>query len=1273
MSSWQGALSVVGQVVGAYWGPVGSAIGGAVGSEIGRTIDGPQQNFGPRQDIRTPRYTYGGTLPRVYGRQRIAGFPAWVSPLIEVAHEEEVGKGGPVAENTAYTYKVHLWLLLAENTDGPVGQINAITRVWLNGKLVYTALADSDDDSLTASAATDAWESMTLMRGGPTQLPPPEYEAIVGTENATALRGRASLFFKGLDTGASGQLPLVEVEVATAGAGRLPGRQLDLRFASDFSDSSPYGAEPVEHGDMLYVHDGVLQVPATTGDCYVEYSGPQFGLTAGQAWRVHCRVSWGDLPNISNNIVWRWLFPDNVNFYVLQFYGDTGLIRVDGLGTIVGPTLTPDHMHEVVVSHDGISTLTLTIDGSVIGTTTVSAATDRSGSGKFSVGGRATIFGATRGYQIDDVYLDLSGGITIGGVDLADVVREEWLRCRPLSDAVIDLSELEGVEVIGVEARGPASEVTARLGAAYYFDLLCNDKLRARRRGGASVVSIPFLDTGVAHGQAGEPFTGVVRENDIEQPAAVVVTYYNLLADYEPGSEQSDRVVTASAEVRQVGLGVVLEPPMAKGRAKTMALDARVAAHTGSLAVSDRYAAIDCADIITAADHEGSSYRLRVLRTNDADGVRTLEVCLDDVRALHESGVTSVDYTPSVVVAPPGESDLTLLDIPILRDADDEPGIYGAVKGTGRWRGAAIQRSVDDITYATVATVLQSAVVGQAQSVLGAGPGGYKFDEVSTLLVDVGAGVTLSSTTRATLLADKTVNVIAVGVHGRWEILRFRTATLIAPGIYRLSGLLRGLRGTEHNKGNHEVGDTVVLLRSAGLARIDELLSDIGSVRYYKAVTSGTAAALVGGESFTSAGQALKPFSPVHLRKTVDNGGAIEVGWTRRTRRATNFVGTSGISAPLGEETERYYVELRSPADALVSGEYVTEPAWSASTLGRTGGLQAPAWGLKSIGGEIVGIRDDVLGEYTSPQRVIRFDAATGAQIAQSDVLGYRINQWCNNGDALYLVTADFTVGTVPTFYANGKLQKLTRTTLGTVDAVYNATQPGDLAGVAFDGTHVWTAGYSTGYLRKHDAATLAVIDEYLLEEGITQLHYEGGALWVLSRWDAHQVVKWDIATTAEVDRFTVDAPYVYDMLFVGGLVFVRSNVGLHVHDKATGDELYVHDLGSGGAGLAQRQLCLFGDYVVALNGSGVKLFDATTGELARTVTPSFFFIPPPAFVWFASGSIGDALYLTGARSGYSAETSAFELLAASLAGYSLTVRQVSASVGNGYPASITL
>jgi hypothetical protein len=167
---------------------------------------------------------------------------------------------------------------------------------------------------------------------------------------------------------------------------------------------------------------------------------------------------------------------------------------------------------------------------------------------------------------------------------------------------------------------------------------------------------------------------------------------------------------------------------------------------------------------------------------------------------------------------------------------------------------------------------------------------------------------TLNSITRDVLLGG-TENVAAVGVNGRWEIIKFQRASSLGSGRYLLSGLLRGQRGTEWATGLHQSGETFVLLTTAGMLRPATSAGEIGLSKVYEAVTAGRPIESATVQTYANTGEGLKPFSPVDLRKSVASNN-ITLTWARRSRLSDNIL-TTGV-LPLGETTERYDVAIYS-------------------------------------------------------------------------------------------------------------------------------------------------------------------------------------------------------------------------------------------------------------------------------------------------------------------------------------------------------------------------
>lgn len=461
--------------------------------------------------------------------------------------------------------------------------------------------------------------------------------------------------------------------------------------------------------------------------------------------------------------------------------------------------------------------------------------------------------------------------------------------------------------------------------AAYFFEAHCADKLYFIPRGGSVLETIDADDMGAGLESHEAETLPTHIGSDLESPAQVSVSYSNVDADYTVATEHSDRLLSGQISTSVVQLPMGFTAAEGKGIADAIVIDGYASRVTGTFSVPLAYAELTPTDVVAVPDADGNVYRVRIVRRTDNGPLLQFEWVLDDATAIESSGITSTDYTPTVGVALPGDTIMKLLDVPLMRDAENTLGHYVAATSSGTtWPGASISRSLDDVEYAEAARISERAILGVTTTTLGNFTG-VGFDERNTVTVSLSYG-TLSSSTRAGLLADASINNIMIGA----ELVRFRTATFVSTGIYTLSGLLRGQKGTEWAMSGHTSSDVVVLIQTAGMRYVAIDLPSLSAERFYKGVTSGKSLASVSSESFTCEGVSLKPLAPVNVRRTVGTANQITVTWDRRTRLACTFTGASGISVPLGELTEAYEVDV-----VLIAGSVLkrTLTASSASAI----------------------------------------------------------------------------------------------------------------------------------------------------------------------------------------------------------------------------------------------------------------------------------------------------------------------------------------------------
>jgi hypothetical protein len=484
-----------------------------------------------------------------------------------------------------------------------------------------------------------------------------------------------------------------------------------------------------------------------------------------------------------------------------------------------------------------------------------------------------------------------------------------------LAPAQFDVTALSAitrpVRSMAISSVSSARTVLDMLASSYHFEAVLSDKIYFRPRATAPAATLTFNELGVVidSGSTPDPLP-LTQANELEIPAQMALTYSNVDGDYQTDTQYSDRLLTGqeSTSAMQVPLGFTSSE--AKQIVDAMLLDKAVSALTTSVSLGVTRAALEPTDVVLLTGEDGSSYRMRIVKKAEASGVTTLECVQDDSTVFTQTGTTAGGTASQTTVLATPTTTLELLDVPLLRDVDNLPGHYAAVKGSAsNWTSCGLYDSLDDLTYTPNTTISSQAVIGTCTTTLATWAGGNVFDEASTVTVNVGTQQ-LMSVTRDDILASQSTNAALIG----GEVLQYRTATLVSAGVYTLSGFLRGQRATPTS---HIAAERFVLLAAGGLRFIPLQQGDLGRVRYYKAASAGQRLSAVTSQSITPAGITLKPFAPVNARAN-RNAADTVLTWTRQTRLSTRIVGTLGISSPLGEAAEAYEVEIYTAGHAAL-------------------------------------------------------------------------------------------------------------------------------------------------------------------------------------------------------------------------------------------------------------------------------------------------------------------------------------------------------------------
>jgi hypothetical protein len=452
--------------------------------------------------------------------------------------------------------------------------------------------------------------------------------------------------------------------------------------------------------------------------------------------------------------------------------------------------------------------------------------------------------------------------------------------------------------VIGRQMSGRGA--IQHLGGPYFFDGVESDGvLKFVKRGGSSVATLDDDDMGCYEGGVVELWQAT-RTQEEELPQKLTMMYARFDADYQQGAQYSLRESVLSGNNIGVEFSIAFTDNEAKTIVDTLMFTAWQNRHGFRIPTWQAFNYVEPTDIITAG---GETIRI----TRKDEGVNGL-IEIEGVRELAAiytgqvgTGASGTVGGQTVDVA--GPTDYELLDIPNLRDRDyDSYGIYWAAAGyLADWDGAAILKSPDNgDNFTLLETTSSACVFGQAITVLGNFYGGNIFDELNVVRVSVNG--TLSSSTWDGVLNGS--NGLLIGD----EIIEFRTATLVSTGIYDLTGLLRGRRGTEWAMSTHELNERVVLLDESTLRFVALDSTDFNVQRMFGAVTAGDTIADVETQFLTYAGENLKPFNPVHLSATSASTGDISLDWDQRTRYQGLWL--SGRAPVQDEATEEWEVAI---------------------------------------------------------------------------------------------------------------------------------------------------------------------------------------------------------------------------------------------------------------------------------------------------------------------------------------------------------------------------
>lgn len=374
--------------------------------------------------------------------------------------------------------------------------------------------------------------------------------------------------------------------------------------------------------------------------------------------------------------------------------------------------------------------------------------------------------------------------------------------------------------------------------------------------------------------------------------------------DYQIGLASARDRAAETVRILDVNAPLVMDRSFAKliaDRLLTRAIEEDV---TLNFQLSEKRLDIEVGDLISLPYIEGA-WRVETL-----EGLTTQNV--QARRAGYKNIVMNSGVKPQVTQTPFWTAKPNLFAV-------DVPGPYA-----GPLIGVALDPfAPTDISSASETLRLDApARIGALLTELRDGPVG-RWDAANKTEIFL-PGLSLSSVSDVAIFDG--ANRLAVETAGGWEIFQAANAELIAPSTYRLSRLLRGQDGSDFAMQEVTASGARIIWLGAGwidLPLADELIGETISM------TARAAGRTSDVLNHLYKATHLRPLSPVHVKLSEANG-QITLSWTRRTRIGGDS--WAGLDVPLGEEEERYRVQLWSQ-DAVIAEYEVTEPSLSLTTF----------------------------------------------------------------------------------------------------------------------------------------------------------------------------------------------------------------------------------------------------------------------------------------------------------------------------------------------------
>lgn len=492
----------------------------------------------------------------------------------------------------------------------------------------------------------------------------------------------------------------------------------------------------------------------------------------------------------------------------------------------------------------------------------------------------------------------------------------ELIQHSGLDTNYIDVSELTSDVVNGYSIPNPSTIRTCidYLAQAYNFEMVeSNFKIKFKKNGKNPVATIKFSELSAVNYSPDVKFETDLtteRKQELELPRIINLSFADIDRDYQTSTVESKIENVYTNEIINIELPMAFTATQAKQIADRIMYNYWINRDSYNFTTTYKYLNLEPTDVITVVKDDGSaSFTMKIIKKEKGGGIIKWTAVAEDSAVFTQISKAESGSDISQTIGTISTSKLFFLDIPMLQNTDNDPGVYVASvrqNNNMAWTGSTVYVSDQaDGNYMEQSSFFNEVISGNTTTLLedflvayNSSEGNYNnyVDNFSSVTVKLFKG-SLNSITEDQLLNG--YNMCLIGN----EVLQFKNATLIDTNTYKLDTFYRARFGTDYAVSTHAIGDRFVILNASSktLGRILKDQSQLNILRYFKNVTFKDKLSDTNYNQYMNTGVSLKPYSVNNVSGYRDSSNNLNVQFTKRIRGWVKMIDYQGAYDPDGD------------------------------------------------------------------------------------------------------------------------------------------------------------------------------------------------------------------------------------------------------------------------------------------------------------------------------------------------------------------------------------